>query len=331
MKQRLADNISLVAQTPGLDHSAVEVAVTLPTFRRPDHLLRTLDSLREQQTGRPFAVIVMENDDEGRAGADAAAPRFEAGENRGMVVIAHDRGNCNAYNAGWFTAITQFPALRYIAVIDDDELADPHWVERLCTTSEAHDCALVGGPQRPVFEGDDGSKWRAHPVFAPHYSKTGPVDVLYSSGNLLLRADLLRAMPQPFLDQRFNFTGGGDADFIRRALDKGFRAAWCEEAPVFETVPERRVTRDWITRRSLRNGALSAMIEHRRRGSGPAGKSMTVAHSLALLGAAPLRSAVRLARTGSVLNALYPVHVALGRILSEFGYANEQYRDPERN
>ncbi|RVD68259.1 glycosyltransferase family 2 protein, partial [Mesorhizobium sp. M4A.F.Ca.ET.029.04.2.1] len=52
---------------------------------------------------------------------------------------------------------------------------------------------------------------------------------------------------------------------------------------------------------------------------------------LALLAASPLRGAIRLARTGSVAIGLYPIHVALGRVMAEFGYANEQYRQPEKN
>ncbi len=328
MKQRLADNTSLVAQSPGLAHHAVEVVVTVPTFRRPGHLLRTLDSLAGQITERNFAIIVMENEAEKREGAIACAPRFEDGQYCGLVIIAHDRGNCHAYNAGWFTALTQFPALQFVCVIDDDEIADPHWLENLCATSEAHDCALVGGPQRPVFEGNPRENWKAHPVFTPHHQASGPVGAIYSSGNLALRREVLAAMPQPFLDLAFNFTGGGDADFLRRARDAGFAAAWCEEAPVFETVPESRVTAEWIVKRSLRNGQLSALIEHRRRAEEPFGPLKTRLHSLALLAAAPFRAGLRLAKTGSVLSALYPVHIALGRIMSEFGYANEQYRNP---
>jgi hypothetical protein len=61
------------------------------------------------------------------------------------------------------------------------------------------------------------------------------------------------------------------------------------------------------------------------------GGAKTVAKSLALLAASPLRFAVTFMKTGSVLRSLYPVHVALGRVFSEFGYANEQYRNPEKN
>ena len=68
-----------------------------------------------------------------------------------MVIIAHERGNCSAYNAGWQTAILQFPNFRHLLVIDDDEIADPHWLERMCEAAETLGADIVGGPQVPVF------------------------------------------------------------------------------------------------------------------------------------------------------------------------------------
>jgi hypothetical protein len=53
--------------------------------------------------------------------------------------------------------------------------------------------------------------------------------------------------------------------------------------------------------------------------------------SLALLAASPARALLRLLRTGSPAIASYPIYVAIGRLASEFGYANEQYRQPEKN
>ncbi|MEM1376787.1 MAG: glycosyltransferase [Pseudomonadota bacterium] len=329
MKQRLADNISLVAQSPGLKHDEVQVAVTIPTFKRPEHLIRTLDTIRAQTTKRNVAIIVMENEAEKREGAEVACPKFDDGTYHGMVVIAHDRGNCNAYNAGWFTAFTQFPNLEFVCVIDDDELADPEWIEAACSTSEKYDAGLVGGPQWPIFEGAPEEKWKTHPVFTPHYTKSGLVPVIYSSGNLTIRRDVLAAMPQPFMDLAFNFTGGGDADFLRRSMAAGFKPAWCNEAIVRETIPENRMTWDWIQKRSLRNGELSARIEHRDRATQKFGRWLTLARTIALLGASPFRTAKNLVKTGSVLSSLYPVHIALGRVMSEFGYKNEQYRNPE--
>src|SRR5690606_38831069 len=110
-----------------------------------------------------------------------------------------------------------------------------------------------GGPQVPVFAVPGQEAWADHPVFAPPYRESGRVKALYSSGNLLLRREVLARMGPPFLDLRFNFMGGGDSDFLSRAAVKGFRLAWCAEAPVDESVPARRLEADWIRARSLRN------------------------------------------------------------------------------
>ncbi|RUU51293.1 glycosyltransferase, partial [Mesorhizobium sp. M2C.T.Ca.TU.002.02.1.1] len=248
-----------------------------------------------------------------------------------LVIIAHERGNCSAYNAGWQTAILQFPNFRHLLVIDDDEIAEPDWLERMCGAAETLQADIVGGPQVPVFADAAHARWAEHPVFAPPYRETGRVPALYSSGNLLVGRNVLKAMGPPFLDLRFNFMGGGDSDFLSRSAQKGFVLGWCAEAKVKETVPARRVEADWIRARSLRNGVISTLVEKKKRAGTPFAGLKVFLKSLALLAASPLRGAVRLARTGSLTTSLYPVYVALGRVLAEFGYANEQYRQPEKN
>jgi hypothetical protein len=324
-------SVSIVGRSPRLDVEAVEAVVTLPTFKRPAQVQDTLASLSAQRTGRRFAVIVMENEAEARDGAKAVLPLFERGEIQGMVIIAHERGNCSAYNAGWQTAILHFPNFRHLLVIDDDEIADPDWLERMCMAAETLGADIVGGPQVPVFADAAHAKWADHPVFAPPYRQTGRVPALYSSGNLLIGHNVLTAMGPPFLDLRFNFMGGGDSDFLSRSAQRGFVLGWCAQAMVRETVPARRVEADWIRSRSLRNGVISTLVEKKKRDGAPLAGARVFAKSLALLAASPLRGLIRLARTGSPAIAIYPLHVALGRVLAEFGYANEQYRQPEKN
>ncbi|MEM0899815.1 MAG: glycosyltransferase [Pseudomonadota bacterium] len=319
---------SVFVRSPGLDAANIETAVTIPTFRRPEHLLRTIESVHDQIDAATTAIIVIENESVNRAGAEAVGPLFSENEYNGLVIVAHERGNCQAYNAGWSVCLNEFPNLKWVAVLDDDEIASPSWLEGMKQTADECSADICGGPQIPVFLGNPPEKWKSHPVFTPHYCETGPVETLYSSGNLLLRADVLRQMPQPFMDLAFNFTGGGDTDFLRRAKANGKRLAWCNEAPVNETIPETRVTRDWIIKRSLRNGELSARIEHRARAKQSFGRLITIARSIALAGAAIPRSGVAYLKHGSFLNGFYHLYVALGRLLSEFGYVNEQYRNP---
>ncbi len=323
--------VSLFASSPGLEPDRFDVVVTMPTFRRPEHAALTLRSLSLQKTARRFALIVMENDAEGLEGARAAESFFSSGALAGFVLLVHERGNCRAYNAGWEMALARFPAFQYLLVIDDDEVASPDWIENLCATADRFDADVVGGPQLPVFESKNPPAAAAHPVFRPHWSRTGPVQALYSSGNLLLRRGVLEAFGPPHLDLRFNFLGGGDSDFLSRAQRRGFRLAWCAEAPVHETVPARRLEADWIRARSLRNGVISTLVEKRRRSGERLSGLRVLAKSVALVAASPFRAVLKAVQSGSVSEGTYHIYVAAGRLLAEFGYAREQYREPEKN
>ncbi|WP_275788919.1 glycosyltransferase family 2 protein [Pararhizobium gei] len=326
----LSQDISVFYQTAKDGADTVSLVVTLPTFRRPEHLLKTLKTLISQEPGCPFAVVVMENDADGLEGAHAARSFFAAHAVNALVVVAHQRGNCHAYNAGWTMALAHYPNLTAIAVIDDDEIAAPDWLDSLVSVQSSTKADLVGGPQLPDFEDRARNDRKRHPVFLPHYGTTGLVPILYSSGNVLITRHVLDAMPRPFLDPLFNFIGGGDSDFYRRCRERNFTFAWAADAWVTETIPARRTQSSWIRARSLRNGAISALLEHR---AAPhfSGRLKTVAKSLALLASSPIRG-IWLWRSSRLASAgLYHFYVAWGRLMMEVGLVNEQYRNPEKN
>ena len=54
--------------------------------------------------------------------------------------------------------------------------------------------ATIVGAAAEVFERADMEHWRNHPVFRPPHAETGPVEALYSSGNLLVSRAVLEAM-----------------------------------------------------------------------------------------------------------------------------------------
>ncbi|MEM7300875.1 MAG: glycosyltransferase [Pseudomonadota bacterium] len=312
------------------DVSDVEIAVTLPTFRRPDHVVETLKSVAAQQTARKFVCIVMENDPDTGDGACAAADYLESVSINAIVVNAHRRGNCSAYNAGWHTALSMFPNLKHVLVIDDDEIARPNWLELMARTAETLDVDMVGAPQEPVFENGNNGSWPRHPVFQPAHQTTGPAEILYSSGNVIISTKVLRTMGYPYLDERFNFIGGGDSDFYSRCKAKGYTFGWCADAGVLETIPSRRTESRWLNLRGLRNGSISALIEHKAAGS-MLDRVRILAKTGLLLAASPVRSLLLFLKTGSPIIGLYHINVAVGRLLMEFGFANEQYREPEKN
>ena len=323
-------DIALYAANDEGARNDVRLAVTIPTFRRPDHLLRTLSSVVAQSSPVPFALVVMENETEEREGAHAAAPLLSQSTVPSVVVLAHRRGNCAAYNVGWWTALDRYPNLEWVLVIDDDEIARPGWIASMIAAAEATGADFVGAPQVPRFETGADLTAASHPVFAPPYGATGPVPILYSSGNVLIRAERLRAHGHPWLDETFNFLGGGDSDFYARSERTGATFAWCAEGALDETVPARRSELSWLNARALRNGSISALIE-RRAATEIADHARRVLKSLALLGAAGPRSLLLAVRTRSLRKGLTHMNVAVGRLLMEVGFANEQYRAADRN
>jgi hypothetical protein len=76
---------------------------------------------------------------------------------------------------------------------------------------------------------------------------------------------------------------------------------------------------------------ISTLIEKRKRAGEPFGAVKRVLKSLTLLAISPFRAAVKVAQTGSMSIGIYQVYIGLGRVLAEFGYSNEQYRQPEKN
>ncbi len=310
--------------------AAARAVICVPTYRRPDLLARTLASLTAQEAGWPFSIVIVDNDGEGRDGANMARPMLERGDFRGVVLVEPRQGNCKAYNAAWSYVRRQMPDVAYVCGIDDDEEAEPGWLSALVGCAERTGAGIVGGPVTPVFSDGKHDYLKQHPVFRSHYHADGPIPQLYSSANYLIRASVLDQMGCPYLDEAFDYKGGGDTDFFTRARAMGVRFHWCMQAAMTETMPQRRTEPSWIHARALRNGMISALISHKA-DPGPMGRVRTVAKSLALLAASPLRGAVDLARTGSPLIAIYHAQVALGRLGAEFGLNIEQYRNPEKN
>ncbi|MDX3805240.1 glycosyltransferase family 2 protein [Bosea thiooxidans] len=324
------ESFEVVAESPPETLAGVASIVCVPTFKRPDMLEATLRSLAAQTGRHDFAVIVVENEGRERAGAMRAKALLEAGLFKGFVIVEPRQGNCKAYNAAWRCALTRFPGLQQVLGIDDDEEAEPGWLDAFLKAAAAAPAELFGGAVTPIFADRTRAWLAAHPVFRSHYEASGPVPMLYSSANYLIRRSVLERLGFPFLDESFDFTGGGDTDFFTRAKAAGFRFWWVQEAAQRETMPQRRSEFGWIAARGLRNGAISAVIERRQR-PGFAGQLNVLVKSLALLVASIPRGIALGLKTGSGTIGLYHAQVALGRLMSEFGIANEQYRKPEKN
>jgi GT2 family glycosyltransferase len=303
----------------------VRAVVVVPTFRRPAMLAETLASLQAQQSAVAFAVVVLENDDASREGLAVARRFLEEGRLRGVAGVEAKQGNVHAINAGFTLALARFPAAEFILMMDDDEVASPDWLEQMIRAAEAQDADVVGGPVQPRFHPDAGSLFRRHPVFWPAISRTGPVPMIYGTGNCLLRRRVFERIGLPPLDPRFNFLGGGDLDLFDRCRRAGFRSFWVQEALITETVPPERTRVSWVLRRGMRIGTINRALE-RKNAAGPAARLRIAVKDAVLVPLSIARALAVLVRSGNPLAAAHPIAISAGRLAGALGFEPEPYR-----
>jgi GT2 family glycosyltransferase len=315
---------AVAAASPSLD-TLISAVVCIPSFRRPRHLRRTLQSLADQRTTRRFAVVIVENDAAGCASVPVATEFLQSDSIQGLCVVEPRQGNCRAINAAFETALATFPDVKYLLMIDDDEIASPDWLEQMVGAAEATGAEIVGGPVFPNF--DDGAMrgLRRHPAFWPAYEASGPVPVIYGCGNCLIGRSVFTALEDASFDLRFNFLGGGDTDFFVRCRRAGIKFHWNAEAVIAETVPRSRTSLGWLALRGLRIGAINYHVERKSaRTSQTRLKLLT--KILAKLPLSLLRAGWLMVTGQKATMALHPITVALGSALASLGIEPQPYK-----
>ena len=305
-------------------NAEIEAVVCIPSFRRPEGLREILGSLARQDAVTRFAVVVVDNDAERRE-ALPVAEAFFTSELTGLAVVEAQQGNVHAINTAFATAMRRYPAARYFLMVDDDERAEPGWLDAMVAVAKSNDAQIVGGPVRRAYSASTSEAVSRHPLFHSIEAPTGPIAIIHGSGNCLIARAVFEKLGAPYFDPAFNFLGGGDMDFFTRARAAGFAFAWAADAVVWETVGTERLSAGWIMRRSLRTGAINYAIDRKRR-PGFGGWLTLAAKNIVSL----LRGAFRFVRilvaTRRILPAGHWVLMPLGRVLASFGWSTAPYK-----
>ena len=324
MNQTSNASRELVATSGTLDPS-IDIVVCIPSFRRPQHLQLTLESLANQRTGRRFAVVVVENDALRRESVPVAIEFFWTGNIPGLCLVEQHQGNCHAINAAFETALATFPAATKLLMIDDDEIASPEWLERMVSAAEVTGADLVGGPVLPDFDDDLKRGLRRHPAFRPAYDESGPVPIIYGCGNCLITRAVFERLADPAFDLKFNFLGGGDTDFFVRCRQAGMKFHWAADAVITETVPRSRTNPGWLVVRGLRIGAINYHIEVKAARTYVA-RARLLAKMFAMLPLSLFRAGRLVVTEHKAIIALHPITVAAGSALAAIGIEPQPYK-----
>jgi succinoglycan biosynthesis protein ExoM len=301
-----------------------EIAICIATRQRPQGITRTLRSLETLVTEREVTVIVADNDATKCEGIAAAEALQSAGYRWPLKLLTvAEPGIPQVRNALVETALC-LPDIRFVAMLDDDEAADPHWLHAMLACQAATRADVVGGAVLRELEGEIAPWAARHPLLQPKSrGGSGVVELIDSTANVLIHAEALRALGDKPFDEAMALTGGSDKQLFTRMARAGRRFAWAEDARVTELIPASRVTSKWLLMRGYRIGmtdTITAMTH-----STPLKVATTEAARIAggfvigSLGALTLDRGKRIVRLGKLYRAA-------GKIAALTGHRYEEYR-----
>ena len=228
-----------------------DVAIIIPTLRRPESLERAIRSALAQTgvSDRLREIVVVDNDPQAssrdttaRLAAEASAPIVWRHAPRPGVATARNEG----------LAATSAPL---IAFLDDDEAASPGWLAALISAQATTGADAVFGPIRGRVPDDAG--W-AGAYLERFFGREGPdatrlIDAPYGCGNaLLVRATALPGAT-PF-NTAADQSGGEDDALFAALAARGGRFGWAADAWVDEFAPPHRATLRYALTRAFAYG-----------------------------------------------------------------------------
>lgn len=240
------------------------ICICICTYKRSGLLHKLIGELDKQEIDDrfSFSLLIVDNDSD-----QSAHPVFEEMKHCISVQIQYvnepDRNFAKVRNRAVKEARGDL-----IAFIDDDEYPHPRWLLSLYNCFKETDADGVLGPVIPDFA-ETPPKWLIRSGLANRNRfKTGktltPRDT--RTGNLLINKDIFQDTGVYF-DPLFGLTGGEDVDLFIRLINKGKVFIWCDEAPVFETVPENRMKLRYYFKRAYLRGFISFNYKRREMNS----------------------------------------------------------------
>ncbi len=258
----------------------MNITVVVPTYKRPDDLVRCLDALK-RQTLKPARVCVIRRDVDAASAATLAA--YDPADLELTILVVTVPGVVAALNLGLENAIGEA-----VAMTDDDAAPHPDWLERIAAHF-ARDPRIggVGGRDR-IFQGERRDDWPPDPVvgistwygatIGNHHCGAGPAREVETLKGVCMAFRRAAVGPLRF-DTRLRGNGAQVANeylfggAIRRA---GWRLVY-DPAVLVDHYPAARPDSD--ARQQIDRGALRDLVHNATLGYVeylPAGRSIAI-------------------------------------------------------
>lgn len=247
------------------------VVICAHTLDRWSELTRAVHSVRNQTRAPREIVVVVDNNDALRERA--------ARELSGVTVL--DNAKEAGLSGGRMTG-AEYVTAPVIAFLDDDAVADPHWLEELLEAYKDPAVLGAGGPVEPLWQAPPPSwfpgefRWIVGCTYTGMHVRDGRIRNPIGA-NMSVRADVLRRTGgfTSKLGRRklgFSVSGRGriggkaesceETEFCIRAarLHAGGYWAYRPGARVHHAVPAHRLTWKYFVHRCLVEGSAKAVL-----------------------------------------------------------------------
>jgi succinoglycan biosynthesis protein ExoM len=234
------------------------IVIGVPTAGRSETLDRLLGVLAAGYGARSDVRLLVVDNSQARAARRAYERYAGPFEQRASYVHEPKPGYASVRNA----MMRNLGDAGAIAMIDDDEVPTPGWLDNLLDVQLRTGADIVAGRVVRMFPPDAPCWYAESGVFdleVPRFAEAAQMPTC-ASHNTLVLARVFARVPEGF-DARFNRTGGEDTHFFRVARTRGCSIVWTESAVVHEIRAAERFSRSWIFRRAARAGNSRALID----------------------------------------------------------------------
>lgn len=225
------------------------ISVCICTYKRPQ-LLSTLESIDAQENINDYTVevIVVDNDSElsGKHIVDNFRPQnvikniTYLSEPMKNIAAARNKTINNAQG-------------ELIALIDDDEVAEPNWLYELLSTKQNFNSQVVFGWVKTIYP-DHTPSWIVNNQLynEPRFPNGRIANTGASNCTLIERQYLLEHELQ--FDLAYGTTGAEDADLFYRMHMLGAKLVHSHDAFVVEILADSRMNAEYLIKKALRIG-----------------------------------------------------------------------------
>ena len=245
---------------------AIRISAIVCTLNRSHYLRKAIQSLLDQTLPREeYEIVVVDN---GSTDDTAEMVHKEFSHMPNLYYFSEPvLGLSQARNTGWRSANGE-----YVAFLDDDAIASPHWLEKILDVFETvkPQPGCVGGKVEPVWEAPR-PQWLSDSM-APYLTIVSWLDIPTTLGGNQWLAGANMAFPRNLLESvgGFNSTVGRSGDRLlsneeillqKQLIEKGHHCFYHPAVYVDHHIPRYRLSKGWFFRRVFWQGVCDAWLQ----------------------------------------------------------------------